>query len=386
VNKNTQFSEIGPGALQDLITQRVAASEGWLAFDDFMNLALYYPRLGYYVRGAPLFGSLAQGQAISGAPVKVLSQSEGSDFVTAPELTPLFGQALARQVAQALGATHTDEIWEFGAGSGALASQVIDALLSMGVRLRRYTIVDLSGPLRNRQAERLHQHASIVQWVDELPEKMSGVVIGNEVLDAMPVKLLARVAGVWQERGVTVNAAGKLGWLDRGTDLRLPFEPEGSHDYLSELHQQGEAFVATLGEKLVHGAIFLLDYGFPEREYYHPQRHMGTLMCHRAHHADADPLVDVGQKDITAHVNFTGVAVAAQTCGLEVLGYTSQAHFLINCGLAQDMAHAPLRERANANKLIMEHEMGELFKVIGLTRGDWWQALGFTSGDRTPRL
>ena len=161
---------------------------------------------------------------------------------------------------------------------------------------------------------------------------------------------------------------------------------DGAHDYLTEIHPQGEAFVRTLADHLQAGAAFLIDYGFPEAEYYHPQRHMGTVMCHRAHQADADPLRDVGLKDITAHVNFTGIAVAAQDAGLEVLGYTNQAHFLINCGLVDAMQQADLPQRVAAQKLILEHEMGELFKVIGLTKGPVWDAMGFASGDKTHRL
>jgi SAM-dependent MidA family methyltransferase len=161
---------------------------------------------------------------------------------------------------------------------------------------------------------------------------------------------------------------------------------EGGHDYLTEIHTQAEAFVRTLADRLQAGAALLLDYGFPEGEYYHPQRHMGTVMCHRAHRADADPLADVGLKDITAHVNFTGVALAAQDAGLDVLGYTSQAHFLMNCGLVEEMQTRPLPQRVAGQKLLMEHEMGELFKVIAIGRGVQAPLMGFVRGDRTHRL
>ena len=168
--------------------------------------------------------------------------------------------------------------------------------------------------------------------------------------------------------------------------MRPPLDVPGEHDYLTEIHPQAEAFVRTLADRMQRGAIFLLDYGFPEAEYYHPQRHMGTVMCHRAHQADANPLADVGRKDITAHINFTGIALAAQDAGLEVLGYTNQAHFLINCGLVDAMQAAPLPQRVAAQKLVMEHEMGEFFKVIGLCKGPLWQAMGFAQGDKTHRL
>ena len=353
--------------LQARITQEIQAQNGWLGFDRFMALALYAPGLGYYTGGRAIFGASAA----------------SSDFVTAPELSPLFGQALARQVAQALEATGTDEIWEFGAGSGALALQLLDAL---GERVRRYTIVDLSATLQQRQRDTLQAHADKVQWIAELPAQMRGVVVGNEVLDAMPVQLLQRTHGQWHERGVALDADGGFVWQDRPTDLRPPLEVDGPHDYLTEIHAQGEAFIHTLADRLQAGAAFLLDYGFPEAEYYHPQRHMGTVMCHHQHQADPDPLADVGAKDITAHVNFTGIAVAAQDAGLEILGYTAQAHFLLNCGIAQAMEAAELDARVMANKLLMEQEMGELFKVIGLVKGAPFDAIGFARGDRTHRL
>jgi len=251
--------------------------------------------------------------------------------------------------------------------------------------------VDVSASLKERQRQTLEVHRGLVHWETELPAELRGVIVGNEVLDAMPVQLLARVGGVWHERGVVcqstdTDCAVRFAWADKPTVLRPPTEIDGEHDYLTEIHVQGEAFIRSLADRLKDGAIFLLDYGFPESEYYHPQRHMGTVMCHRAHRSDDNPLIDVGLKDITAHVNFTGIAVAAQQAGLEVLGYTNQAHFLINCGLAQAMEAAPLQERVAALKLIAEHEMGEFFKVIGLCKGEPWPAMGFVRGDKTHRL
>ncbi|MFT4243779.1 MAG: SAM-dependent methyltransferase [Acidovorax sp.] len=354
-------------ALQARIREAIAAEGGWIGFDRFMALALYTPGLGYYANEVPKFGAMPQ---------------SGSDFVTAPELTPLFGQTLAVQVDEAFTATCTDEIWEFGAGSGALALQLLDAL---GDRVRRYTIVDLSGSLRARQQDRLAPHVHKLRWVDALPEKLAGVVVGNEVLDAMPVRLLARIGGTWHERGVAVHE-NNFAWADVPTDLRPPVEIDGPHDYLTEIHPQAEGFIRTLADRLVRGAAFLIDYGFGEGEYYHPQRHMGTVMCHQGHRADGDPLADVGAKDITAHVNFTAMALAAQEAGLHVLGYTTQAHFLINCGLLPKMELLPQSGRALAAKLVMEHEMGELFKVLALGAGAAWEPRGFSHGDRSHRL
>jgi SAM-dependent MidA family methyltransferase len=374
-----------PQRLGALIRQAIERQGGWLPFDRFMALALYAPGLGYYARGSRQFGMLP---------------SSGSDFVTAPELSPLFGQALARQVAQALEGSGTDEVWEFGAGSGALALQLLEAL---GPRVRRYTIVDLSGSLRERQRERLALHLERVCWVDELPEAMHGVVVGNEVLDAMPVQLLHFDGVRWLERGVVAGLGPAAGaaegegastwaWADRPTELHPPVDDAALFvpGTVTEIHPQAEAFIATLAERLQRGAAFFIDYGFPLAEYYHPQRVGGTLMCHRAHLADTDPLVDVGAKDITAHVNFTGIALAAQDAGLEVLGYTSQARFLMNCGVLGLLEGADLRTTANAQKLLTEHEMGELFKVIGFARGCHpaftTAPLGFAHGDRTHTL
>ncbi|TDP62216.1 class I SAM-dependent methyltransferase [Roseateles toxinivorans] len=356
-----------PSPLHALIQQQIQHAGGWLPFDRFMALALYEPGLGYYANQSPKFG---------------LMPSSGSDFVTAPELSPLFGEALASQLAQALQATGTGDLWEFGAGSGALAEQLLEAL---GEAVRSYTIVDLSGSLRARQAQRLARFGDKVRWLAELPEQIEGVVVGNEVLDAMPVQLLHWNGDQWWERGVAIGDRG-FAWADRPTHLRPPVEGGFVPGSVIEIHPQAEAFVRTLGERLVRGAVFLLDYGFPEAEYYHPQRSGGTLMCHRLHQSDMDPLVDVGLKDITAHINFTGIALAAQEAGLEVLGYTSQGRFLLNCGLTELMQGADFRTLAPAQKLVAEHEMGELFKVIGLARGEAFDALGFSAGDRSHRL
>ena len=358
--------------LQLHIGDAIAAAGGWIGFDRFMEMALYTPGLGYYANDLRKFGLMPVG---------------GSDFVTAPELSPRFGQALARQVGEALQATGTTEVWEFGAGSGALAAQVLQAL----PQLERYTIVDLSGSLRQRQHERLLAFGGKVHWATGLPAHIHGVVIGNEVLDAMPVRLLVRLKGVWHERGVTVHE-GAFVYADQLTSLRPPLEVDGAHDYVTEIHEQAEGFIRTLADRLQAGAIFMIDYGFPEHEYYHPQRSMGTVMCHRGHLADPDALADVGHKDVTAHVNFTGIALAGQEAGLQVIGYTGQGRFLLNCGLLDGMEHTGIAERAMVQKLVNEHEMGELFKVIGFAVDkpalpySNWQAMGFAQGDRSHTL
>ena len=364
--------------LVDRIASRIVAAGGWIPFDDFMAEALYAPGLGYYSGGRRIFG---------------LGPEGGSDFVTAPELSPFFGRALAVQVREALTAAGSDQVFEFGAGSGALAEQLLEALdaddadddgmLRVSID---YVIVELSAALRERQQERLARFAPRVRWLDAWPDRIDGVVVGNEVLDAMPVKLLHRARDRWHERGVvdvrtSPKAAAAFDGVHRFVfaDLDDPFEPEGESQAapalmegafddgtVTEIHPIAESFMASLADRLQRGVAILIDYGFPEHEYYHPQRTGGTLMCHQAHLADTDPLVAVGDKDITAHVNFSGIALAAQEAGLEVLGYTSQARFLINCGLVDLLAGASVGERANAQKLVNEHEMGELFKVIAL--------------------
>ena len=401
-------------ALGGRIAHRIAEAGGWIPFDDFMAEALYAPGLGYYSGGRRIFG---------------LGPASGSDFVTAPELSPFFGRALAVQVREALAASGTGRVYEFGAGSGALAEQLLESLdaddadddgvLRVPVD---YTIVELSAPLRERQQQRLARFAPRVQWLDAWPDAIEGVVVGNEVLDAMPVKLLHRWAGRWHERGVVdladpASASRATQGNDDGkplkgadaadaarhrfafADLDSPFALEGETQAagalmdgffpdgsVTEIHPIAEGFVASLADRLQRGVALLVDYGFPEHEYYHPQRLGGTLMCHQAHRADGDPLADIGAKDITAHVNFSGIALAAQEAGMTVLGYTSQARFLINCGLVDLLAAASVAERANAQKLVNEHEMGELFKVIALARGCELDPIGFRSGDRSHML
>ncbi|PTT93360.1 hypothetical protein DBR42_00110 [Pelomonas sp. HMWF004] len=357
--------------LDDKIHTEIAAAGGWLPFDRFMAMALYEPGLGYYAGGRQKFGQMPAG---------------GSDFVTAPEMSPLFARALARQVAQALRASGCHEVVEFGAGSGALAAQLMAELDALGAGLARYRIVELSAELRERQRQRLAPWAGRVEWLDALPTTLEAVVIGNEVLDAMPVQLLAYDGQRWRERGVASAGEG-FAFADRDSQLHPPVDTGFVPGTVTEIHPQAEAFVATLARTLQRGAAFFIDYGFPEAEYYHPQRHGGTLMCHQAHRADADPLVAVGDKDITAHINFTGIALAGQDAGLEVLGYTSQANFLLNCGIADLLTDASLGERAMAHRLLAEHEMGELFKVIAFAPQEGaFDALGFERGDRSHKL
>ncbi|HUW38522.1 MAG TPA: SAM-dependent methyltransferase [Rhodocyclaceae bacterium] len=367
-------------ALCRRIADEIEAAGGWIPFRRFMEQALYAPGLGYYSGGAHKFGP-------------------GGDFVTAPELTPLFARTLAAQAEQVM-ALSSQEIIEAGAGSGALAAELLLALEGRGALPDRYRILELSGELRQRQEETLRSRAprlaGRVEWLDALPQRCSGLVLGNEVVDAMPVALV-----VWQtdgifERGVSSSEAGGLTWSDRPAEGELlaaaELLPAGA-PYLSEIGLAGRAWVAEWGRILERGALLLLDYGFPRREYYLAERDCGTLMCHYRHHSHGDPLWLPGLSDITAHVDFTAVAEAGFDAGLEVLGYTGQAQFLFNCGITEALARlqgngdrAYLAEAKNVGKLISPAEMGELFKVIALGRGIDAPLLGFARGDRLHAL
>jgi SAM-dependent MidA family methyltransferase len=373
-------------ALTTCIGDAIEAAGGWIGFDRYMALALYAPRLGYYSGGAAKFGRDAR---------------DGSDFITAPELTPFFARTLARQFAPLI-ALDLPRVLEFGAGTGRLAADLLLALETEGALPETYQIVELSGELRVRQQETLAARAphlaSRVQWLDELPAQFEGVIVGNEVLDAMPVRLFARLDGRWHERGVAL-ADGKFTFEDRPlADDAVPDALRalpGDHDMVTETHAEAEGFTRAVGAMLTRGAAFFIDYGFPAAEYYHPQRAEGTLMCHYRHHAHPDPFLYPGLQDITAHVNFTGIAEAAVDAGLSVAGFASQARFLMNAGITELLmeldptdARAFLPHANAVQKLLSEAEMGELFKVIVLTRGldDALPLAGFARGDRVHAL
>ncbi|MBC8745473.1 MULTISPECIES: class I SAM-dependent methyltransferase [Paraburkholderia] len=386
----------GPSALAQSdalvaeIRKQLDTADGWLPFDRYMERALYAPGLGYYSGGARKFG---------------LRADDGSDFVTAPELSPLFAATLARPVAEALQASGTRNVMEFGAGTGKLAAGLLNALDTLGAEFDSYSIVDLSGELRERQRETIAAAAPAlvgkVRWLDALPERFEGVVIGNEVLDAMPVRLFAQRGGVWHERGV-VWRDGAFAFDDRpaaaAADLALLTEIDATRDhagddYVTETHEAARAFTRTICTMLARGAILLIDYGFPRHEYYHGQRAQGTLMCHYRHRAHGDPFLYPGLQDITAHVEFTGIAEAGVETGADLLGFTSQARFLLNAGVTEALGEIdpadPARFLPAANavqKLLSEAEMGELFKVIAFSRGLDDTLRAFSSGDRSHTL
>jgi SAM-dependent MidA family methyltransferase len=385
----------GPGALAQSealaaqIRAEILAAGGWLPFDRYMERALYAPGLGYYGGGSIKFGRRPE---------------DGSDFVTAPELSPLFAATLARPVAQALQASGTRHVMEFGAGTGKLAAGLLNGLHTLGAPFDSYSIVDLSGELRERQRATIEADAAglaaRVRWLDALPEHFEGVVIGNEVLDAMPVRLFAHADDGWKERGVKIDGEG-FRFDDRPVTDRhdaeflasIEVDGEVDGDYLTETHDAARAFTRTVCTMLTRGAALFIDYGFPRHEYYHAQRAQGTLMCHYRHRAHGDPFVYPGLQDITAHVEFTGIAEAGVETGADLLGYTSQARFLLNAGMTEVLGEIDPTDAtrflpaANAvQKLLSEAEMGELFKVIAFSRGIEETLDAFASGDRSHTL
>ena len=362
-----------------LIRGEIAANAGWIPFVRYMELALYAPGLGYYTAGARKLGR------------------EG-DFITAPEMTPLFGQTLARQVAEVL-ESGLDQILEIGAGSGALAASLLTELEHLGRLPRNYYILEVSPDLRERERDllalKVPQLLERVIWLNRLPTLYQGLIIANEVLDAMPVHLVRIGAAGVEEAGVVLKDEA-FAWAWRPADAQLRSAaaalqlPEG---YQTEIQLVARGFVSTLAQAMARGVILLIDYGFPAHEYYHAQRSEGTLMCHYRHRAHADPFFLPGLQDITSHIDFSAMARAGTDAGLELLGYTGQAQFLINCGITDimlrtspedTMAYVP--QAAAAQQLLSPAEMGELFKVIALGKGYAAPLIGFASGDRRAAL
>lgn len=334
-----------------------------------MELALYAPGLGYYTAGARKFGP-------------------AGDFVTAPEISPLFGRCLARQIAEVLRETG-GSVLELGPGSGKLAEDIMAELSAMKALPENYFLLEVSADLRERQRERLATHCeySRMAWLEELPANFTGVILANEVLDVLPVHLVTYVEGWAFERGVALDAAGQFMWKDKlvesGPLVSLAPGIASKHlagqppmGYLTEISPQCAAWTRTLTACLKRGAILLIDYGFRAAEYYHPSRTGGTLMCHYRHHAHPDPFFLPGLQDITAHVDFSAVAAAGVAEGAEVLGYSTQATFLLASGLATLLQETDVTDTARylpmttqAQRLISPAEMGEFFKVLGLGKG-----------------
>jgi SAM-dependent MidA family methyltransferase len=388
--------------LVDAIRCEIEARGGWISFARYMELALYAPGLGYYTAGAHKFG-------------------DAGDFITAPELSPLFGRTLARQVAEIM-ANSTPDILELGAGSGKLAADMLGELEQLGSLPDNYCILEVSADLRSRQQALLQQRLphlfDRVHWLDALPDALTGAIVANEVLDALPVHLVHWQDSALTERGVALDESGFI-WQERDIldaellqaagqikapygHARLPHPNplpqagEGANeslcdphftDYVSEICLAARGLINSLSCRLTQGAMLFIDYGFGAREYYHPQRAQGTLMCHYRHHAHDEPFYLPGLQDITSHVNFTDIAECGIDAGLELLGYTNQAFFLINNKITDilkisspDNLHEYLPLSAQLQKLTSPAEMGELFKVIALGKKMEQPLSGFTQG------
>jgi SAM-dependent MidA family methyltransferase len=375
--------------LQAVIRAEIETCGGAISFARFMEIALYQPGLGYYSAGARKFG-------------------EAGDFVTAPELSPLFSRCLARQCRQVLAEIGFGDILEFGAGTGVMAAELLLELERLDALPGQYFILELSPDLKQRQRDTLNERASHllerVCWLDVLPASgFQGVILANEVVDAMPVHLVRfleegmaeRCVGwdghsfVWQER--PPQSAELQEYIDSlvaelGAEVFCP-------GYVTEINLAQQGWINSLAALLERGAALIIDYGFPRHEYYHPDRTTGTLMCHYRHRAHGDPLILAGLQDITAHVDFTALADSAQQAGLEVLGYTSQAQFLLATGLTEMLAEADpshtrryLQLTQQVKKLTLPSEMGELFKILALGREIPYNLTGFSLQDRRHKL
>jgi len=360
-----------------MMIKEIAASGGWISFARYMELALYAPGLGYYSAGAEKFG-------IAG------------DFVTAPDMSPLFAKCLSRQASQVLSLVAGD-ILELGAGTGKLACDLLRGLEEQNVAPENYLILEVSGELRSRQQALIstlpEKLARRVKWIDTLPQQFGGLILANEVFDALPVHVVAWRRQAIFERGVAY-ADGSFSWkerlleheelLDSASKLHLP------EDYISEIHLAGRVLMHSLAALLEQGVILVVDYGFGAQEYYHPQRNRGTLMCHYRQRAHDDPFYLPGLQDITSHVNFSALVESAGN--LRLLGYTTQAQFLVNCGITEilsktapvDAAYLPLA--SVAQKLLSPAEMGELFKALALGKGISQTLVGFTNGNKSRML
>lgn len=370
--------------LSSRIALRILAQGGWIPFSEFMQCALYEPRLGYYTGGSFKLG-------VAG------------DFTTAPELSDLFGRALAQQVHQVMRRSQP-VITEFGAGTGRLALSLLRQLASLDALPESYRILDVSGELRARQgalfANAPSDISDRIEWLERLPERIFGAIIANEVLDAVPTEIVTRAGGRWLVRGVCCDPEGRFAFEDRAPDpafqetlvARFAGIDGLEEGYTTELNRAAEALVLTLAERIELGAAFFLDYGFPAHEYYHAQRTAGTVMAHYRHRAHGDLLRWPGLQDLTAHVDFSAIAASAKRAGAKVLGYTNQARFLINCGITDLIDASPedaaawLVQTNALQRLLSEAEMGELFKVLAIGKGVSEPLLGFIEGDRSGTL
>ena len=358
-----------------MLRDEIRNNGGWISFAQFMDRALYAPGLGYYAAGASKFG-------VSG------------DFITAPEISSLFGTCVANAIAPTILQTNGDmhgDVLELGPGSGKLAFDTLMALDAQNALPRTYKLLEVSADLRERQRAKLAtlpEHLfNRCEWLTELPQHFVGAIVANEVLDVVPTHLVSFIEGRTFERGVALNGDDFI-WRDVATlpvdvqemiatmaeEIDIAALPVG---YLTEFAPQALALTTSLVQALQSGVILLIDYGFRRAEFYHPSRNTGTLMCHYRHFAHTNPFLYPGLQDITVHVDFTAIANAAIAQGAELLGYSTQANFLLGAGITDVMAQYDPRDAANylpitnaAQRLLSPAEMGEFFKVIGFAKGN----------------
>jgi SAM-dependent MidA family methyltransferase len=370
--------------LATVIREEIDRQGGAIPFRHFMQLALYAPGLGYYSAGSRKLGP------------------EG-DFITAPEVAPLFSRTLAHAVAPVLKALSRPAILEVGAGSGRMAADLLAELTALGSEPVSYSILEVSAELQTRQQATLQQHnpaaLACTDWLTSWPENFTGIVLANELLDAMPVHRLVRQQGSWQESYVGLEQnqfvwrSGPLSVPELQTRLdEIDARVDLPDDYVTEINLAAEDWVRALAGHMTQGLVLLIDYGFARHEYYHPQRQQGTLMCHYRHRAHDDPFYRVGLQDITAHVEFTAIADSSLQAGLKITGYTTQAHFLLGSGLTELIATAEADTEAHlaianqVRRLTLPQEMGELFKVMGLTKNLAVSLPGFALRDLRGKL
>jgi SAM-dependent MidA family methyltransferase len=367
--------------VREAIRARIAAAGGWLPFDEYMQMALYEPGLGYYSAGARKLGT-------------------GGDFTTAPEMSVLFGRCLARHCAAILAACGGGDVLEAGAGSGRLAFDVLSALHDLGTLPGRYLILEVSADLRERQRKLLAtlpgRLAARVEWLDEPPATAwRGALVANEVLDALPVQCFAWRDGQVFERGVGIGGGPRFVWQEREASrplreevlrLRTDAGAQWPQGFQSELCVRVGPWIQAVTQAMEHGVALFIDYGLPRRDFYDARRHTGTLRCHHRQLAHEDPFANPGMEDITAWVDFTRVAEAGDTAALEVLGFATQAGLLLGLGIEGDVAAAAddatrIRLAGEARRLLMPEEMGENFKAIALGRGFDAPLAGFAHQD-----
>jgi len=357
--------------LVNRIREQMLDHGGHMEFARFMACALYEPELGYYRSRATPFG-------------------EQGDFITSAHISPLFGACMARQIAQTAPYLKDFNVMEFGAGDGKLSASVLQTLHDLQCLPTTYNIIELSANLRGLQQQNMavlpDSCQAVVHWMDRLPERFTGIVFANEVVDAMPVHIFHHHHGHTVERCVSWQDGFQ--WCERPPSDRVLETVKAlgpmPATYTSEIGLHGQDWIRALADMVEQGLVLLIDYGFSRAEFYHPQRSTGTLMCHYRHHSHADPFIHVGLQDITAHVDFTALADVATAAGLECHGFTSQAFFLIHNGLEQAATAVLLSEKERITqaqaikKLTMPNEMGELFKVLALSKDLQCPLDGFT--------